>query len=144
MSASNETAVVDQTGGKFSLLIEILKFGLVGGSGVVAFVALSNLAIGFHTGLASWIVSELCYAALIVPVYLGHHRFSFRSPVPHRQGLPRYIAVQAGALTLAAIFSYVFYSVLKLPTIYASVLVTGLTTGVTFVVLRLWAFASAG
>lgn len=144
MSASDETAVVDRSLGssKISLLLELMKFGLVGGSGVIAFVALSNLAIGLHTGLPAWIVSELCYAALIIPVYLGHHRFSFRSPVPHRQGLPRYVAVQMGALALAAIFSYVFYSMLKLPTIYASVLVTGLTTGLTFVVLRLWAFAA--
>jgi putative flippase GtrA len=142
MSVSSETlAVAPGDASKASLLVELLRFGLVGGSGVVGFVGLSNLAIGLHTGLAAWIVSVLCYAAMIIPVYLGHHRFSFRSPVPHSKGLPRYVAVQIGALTLAAIFSYALYSVAKLPTFYASVLVTGLTSGATFVVLRLWAFA---
>jgi putative flippase GtrA len=144
MSVSDETLAVAPGDARKSLLIvELLRFGFVGGSGVVGFVALSNIAIGLHTGMPAWIVSALSYAAMIIPVYLGHHRFSFRSPVPHSKGLPRYVTVQIGALALAAVFSYVMYSMIKLPPLYASVLVTGLTSGVTFLVLRLWAFANA-
>jgi putative flippase GtrA len=123
-------------------LRELIGFVFVGGSGAVAFVVLSSLLVSLDTGVPAWIVSALTWAALIVPVYLGHHRLSFRSGVRHSQGLPRYVAVQISALCFAAAFSYVTYSVFHLRPLYASVIVSVLTAGVNFVVLKLWAFAA--
>ena len=70
-----------------------------------------------------------------------HRRFSFQSDVSHWQALPRYMSVQGMALVLAALFSYVVHGVLNLPTVFASMLVITLTSGVNFMVLRSWAFA---
>jgi hypothetical protein len=44
------------------------------------------------------------------------------------------------SLFLASLFSYVVYGVLQLPTLPASLIVTGLTSAVSFLILKLWAF----
>ena len=72
----------------------LLLFVGIGASAAIGFVVLSSLMLALRTGLADWLVSALCYAAFIVPVYLMHRRFSFSSNAPHRQALPRYLAVQ--------------------------------------------------
>jgi putative flippase GtrA len=125
-----------------SPIVELFFFALVGGSGALAFVLLSNLAIALDSGAPDWLVSALTYAALILPVYAMHRRLSFQSDAPHRTALPKYVAVQVVGLCLAALFSYVFYAIFGLHSAIASVLVIGLTSGVNFFVLRLWAFAT--
>lgn len=116
-------------------------FLAIGALGAGAFVVLSTSIIGFNTGLADWVVNTACYATLILPVYLLHRRHSFGSDASHMQALPRYMAVQAMALMLAALFSYVIGGMLAVPTLFASILVIFLTSGVNFIVLRSWAFA---
>ena len=119
----------------------LLAFLVIGASGAMAFVVLSTAMIWLNTGFADWSVNTACYAALIVPVYLMHRRYSFQSDASHWQALPRYMAVQGMALALAAVFSYVIHGALALPTVFSSMLVIALTSGVNFVVLRSWAFA---
>jgi len=147
MSASLESLMRDPMSlpddlDRRSPFVELLFFALVGGSGAVAFVLLSNIAIALGTGVPDWIVSTLTYAALILPVYAMHRKLSFQSDAPHRSALPKYIVVQVSGLCLASLFSYVFYAMFGLHSAFASVLVIGLTSGVNFFVLRLWAFAS--
>lgn len=120
---------------------DFIGFLLVGGTGAAAFVILSWTLIGLETGLPEWIVSALCWVALILPVYLGHRMWSFQTGAPHRQALPRYVAVQVVGVILVSIFSYLCYRILGLSTVVAAPLVTALTTGVNFVILRAWAFA---
>lgn len=124
-----------------SVATELVAFLVIGGAAALSFVGLSTLMIGLGTGVPDWIVSAACYAVFIVPVYLLHRRYSFRSDVPHAVGLPRYVAVQFSALLLASLFSYLCYNVLGFGTVVAAGLVIGLTSGVNFVVLKLWAFA---
>lgn len=119
----------------------MLTFFGIGALGALSFVALSTAMIWIDTGVAAWIVNALCYGALIGPIYLLQRRYSFRSDAPHRQALPRYVAVQAMALLLATLFSFLVHGVLTLPTVLASLLVISLTSGVNFMVLRGWAFA---
>lgn len=123
------------------VLLQLISFVVIGGVAAGSFVLLSTGMIGMESGVPDWIVSAFCYALFIVPVYLAHRRFSFSSEAPHTRALPRYVAVQLCGLTLAALFSFVAYGVFRLPPIMASILVIGLTSGVNFVVLRLWAFA---
>lgn len=120
----------------------MLAFLVVGGAGAAAFVVLSTMMIWLDTGFASWSVNAACYAVLIGPVYLLHRRYSFQSDASHRQALPRYMAVQGMALLLAALFSYLIHG-MTMPTLFASMLVIALTSGVNFMVLRSWAFARA-
>jgi putative flippase GtrA len=123
------------------LVASAISFLLVGGLAALCFIALSMLMIGLRTGVPDWIVSAFCYAVFIVPVYLAHRAYSFRSRTPHAIALPRYIAVQLSALALSALFSYICYGLLGLQTALAPLLVLGLTSGVNFLVLKIWAFA---
>jgi putative flippase GtrA len=120
---------------------QLLSFLIVGGLGAGSFVALSGLMIRLAFATPSWIVSACCYALMILPVYLAHRRFSFRSDAPHTHALPRYVGVQLSGIAFASLFSFVCYGVFGMPTLFASLLVIGLTSGVNFIVLRLWAFA---
>jgi putative flippase GtrA len=120
---------------------QLLSFLIIGGGAALAFMLFSTLAIALLPGPPRWVVSSGCYALFIVPVYLLHRRFSFRSDAPHSRALPRYVTVQICGLALAAAFSFVAYGVLGLPSLVAAALVIGLTSGVNFMILRLWAFA---
>jgi len=124
-----------------SPLRQFAAFAGVGGSGALGFMALSSLAIGLDTGLPNWVMSTLCYGLMIGPVYLLHRRFTFPSEAPHRQALPRYVGVQVMALLLAFLFGFVAYRMIGLPTLWASLFVTVLTSGLNFMVLKIWAFA---
>jgi putative flippase GtrA len=127
---------------QFGDLRDFAAFLLVGGSGAVAFIVLSTLMIELRTGAPDWLVSALCWAVLIMPVYLGHRAISFRSDAPHGQALPRYVLVQVVGVTLAAAFSYLAYHVLGLPSLVGAVSVAALVAGMNFSILKLWAFAA--
>lgn len=121
----------------------LLSFIVIGGGGALGFVALSSLLIALLPGIDAWVVSSWCYAGLILPVYLLHRRFSFHSDAAHRDALPRYIAVQMLALVLATLCGQLFHGVMGLPSLPASILIVGLTSGLNFVILKLWAFEVA-
>lgn len=118
-----------------------MMFVAIGGGAALSFVVLSSVMVGALPSVPDWVVSALCYAAFIVPVYLLHRRFTFHSDVRHAEALPRYVAVQLSALLLATVFSYLCYAVLGVSSWLAAMLVIGLTSAVNFVVLKLWAFA---
>ena len=144
MSASLQSLMRDQLAAEDAgtpVLVQLFAFLLIGGSAALAFVGLSAAAVTAFDTLPAWLVSSLCYAGFIVPVYLLHRRFSFRSGVAHSRALPRYIAVQLTSLGLATLFSFVAYGVIGLPTLAAAIFVAALTSGVNFLVLRRWAFA---
>ncbi len=143
MSASLESLMSGAVsrGSDSSPMRELLGFLAVGAGGALVFVALSSVIIGLPTGWPAWVVSTLCYAALIGPVYLLHRQFSFRSDMKHRVAFFRYVTVQASALCLAAAFSWLFYAVFHLESWLAAPMVTVVTAGVNFVVLKFWAFA---
>jgi putative flippase GtrA len=124
------------------MLAELGWFLLVGGGGALALAAVTTAMISLRTGVPDWLVAALCYAAFIVPVYVLHRRLSFRSDTAHSVAFPRYLAVQVSAIVLVSVFSYLCYSVFGIATAVGSVLVLGLTAGVNFLVLKLWAFAT--
>jgi len=121
-------------------VLEIVAFVVVGGLMALVYVALSTFVVGLSL-MPAWIASALCYAAAIVPAYLLHRRFSFRSDAPHRQAFLRYVLVQLSAIVLASAFSFLTYGVIGLPTLAAAITVSALTAAVNFMVLKLWAFA---
>lgn len=145
MSAALQSLICDVTPSRARapLFGGLVAFITIGAAGAAAFVVLSTAMIWLDTGVADWLVNAACYAALIVPVYAMHRRYSFDSDAPHSQALPRYMAVQCMALLLAALFSFVVHGMLAVPTVAASMIVIALTSGVNFMVLRSWAFARA-
>ncbi|ODT66978.1 MAG: hypothetical protein ABS75_25705 [Pelagibacterium sp. SCN 63-23] len=138
MSAALQSLTRPQPAGEAGAM---LAFLLIGGGAALVFVPISALAVALLPFIDAWLVSALCYAAFIGPIYCLHRRFSFQSQAAHRQALPRYVLVQAMALLLATLFSYVFHGALSLPGVPAALLVIGLTSGVNYLVLRGWAFA---
>ncbi len=144
MSASLQSLMSEQTmpaEGGAPVLVQLFAFVVIGGAAALSFVGISSAAVVLFKSVPAWLVSSLCYAAFIVPVYLMHRRFSFRSGAAHRRALPRYVLVQLCGLGLATLFSYVAYGVVGLPTLAAALVVIVLTSGVNFLVLRRWAFA---
>jgi putative flippase GtrA len=123
------------------VLVQLFAFMVIGGAAALSFVGISSAAVVLLKPVPAWIVSSLCYTAFIVPVYLMHRRFSFRSGAAHSRALPRYVLVQLCGLGLATLFSYIAYGVVGLPTLAAALVVIVLTSGVNFLVLRRWAFA---
>lgn len=144
MNASLQSLMQDQPTDNDAgapMLVQLFAFVVIGGAAAFAFVGLSAAAVSVFRTPPAWLISSLCYAAFIVPVYLLHRRFSFQSGAAHSRALPRYIAVQLTSLGLATIFSYLAYGVIGLPTLVAATLVIGLTSAINFLVLRRWAFA---
>lgn len=123
------------------VLLDLLAFVCIGGSGALGFIVLSSLVAALESGLPGWLANGLSYAAMIGPVYLLHRRFSFGSNAPHGQALPRYVGVQLVSVLLVALFSFVVHGLFDMPAVGASTIVAGLTAAVNFVVLRGWAFA---
>ena len=129
--------------GKAERARDMLAFIAVGGGIAALFVLSSSLVVSLGTGLPDWVVNAVCYAGLILPAYLLHRRFSFRSEAEHRRALPRYLAVQASGLALATVFSFLVQTLLLLPPPLSAGLVMVLTLGCNFVLLRSWAFVHA-
>jgi putative flippase GtrA len=121
---------------------DLSSFILIGAGAALAFVLVSSTAVALMPFAQAWIVSSICYAGFIVPVYLLHRRFSFRSQALHREALPRYVAVQGLALVLASLFGHLFHGVMAWPSMPAALLVVALTSGVNFLVLKAWAFGT--
>ena len=144
MSASLQSLMREQmtpADTRAPVLIQLFAFVVIGGAAALSFVGVSSAAVALLDTIPAWLVSSLCYAAFIVPVYLMHRRYSFQSAATHSRALPRYVLVQLSGLGLATGFSYVAYGVIGLPTIAAALVVIVLTSGVNFLVLRRWAFA---
>ena len=144
MSASLQSLMRDQSSPANTaspVLIQLFAFAVIGGAAALSFVGVSTAAVALFKSVPAWLVSSLCYAAFIVPVYLMHRRYSFQSAAAHSRALPRYVLVQLCGLGLATLFSWVAYGVIGLPTLVAAFVVIVLTSGINFLVLRRWAFA---
>lgn len=144
MSASLQSLMRDETSPANTaspVLVQLFAFAIIGGAAALSFVGVSSAAVALFKSVPAWLVSSLCYAAFIVPVYLMHRRYSFQSAAAHSRALPRYVLVQLCGLVLATVFSYVAYGVVGLPTLLAALVVIVLTSGINFLVLRRWAFA---
>jgi putative flippase GtrA len=143
MNAALESLMPDDAGAEAGRgpLGDLIAFVLVGGGALLAYVVLTTLLVGLNLPWPRWVTGAGCYAGLVLPTYLMHRRFSFQSDARHRVALPRYVAVQTLAVGLAALFSWLFYSVFGMASLFGSVLVIVLVSAVNFAVLRLWAFA---
>jgi putative flippase GtrA len=117
-----------------------VAFVIVGGGAAVIFIVLSTAILSLNTGIPRWLASALCYALLVGPVYLAHHKITFRSQQRHSEALPKYLATQALAVVVSAGMAMPVYHLFHLEPLPGSVLVTVLTSIGSFVVLKLWTF----
>lgn len=117
-----------------------VAFLAIGGGAAALFIVLSTWILGLDTGIPRWLASTGCYALLVLPAYLLHHRFTFRSSVSHAVALPKYMVTQAMAVMVSAAMAIPVYHLFHLSPLPGSVLVTGLTSVGSYVVLRVWTF----
>lgn len=126
---------------KPSLLTQLITFLAIGTVAAGAYVWLCTVVASWQTGAPEWLTNSICYTLFLLPAYLAHRRYSFRSDAPHQRALPRYTIVQVVSIVLTALFSYVSYNMLGMETAIGAFVVLCVTAGVKFVVLRAWAFA---
>ena len=122
---------------------QLVTFLIIGGIASGAYIWLCTIAVGLGTGAPAWLTNSICYTLFLLPAYLAHRSWSFRSDAPHQKALPRYTTVQVISIACTALFSFVSYSVLGMETAVGAMLALVLTAGVKFVVLRTWAFDAA-
>lgn len=120
----------------------LLLFVLIGAGAAVFYAFLAHVLVPAFPEIADWQMQLMLFASLLVPAYQVHRRFCFPSNALHRQAVPRYLVVQIGVLGLAVAFSHLAYGVVGLPHLTTLFLVFGLTAGVNFSILRVWAFTS--
>lgn len=120
---------------------DFFAFLFVGGGAALAYVFSSKYVLGLGLPIEEWIVGGLLYAAFVPLVYVAHRLISFRSAAPHAYALPRYIAVQAGALCVASAMSFLVYHVLFVSHGVGSLMVIICSSAFSFFAMRGWAFA---
>jgi putative flippase GtrA len=114
------------------------------------------LLIGGITTLTQYVILIVCVSVLFLPAWLGsvlgygvggtlnyalNRRFAFRSTVPHRTAMLRFLGVMSVGLALTAILMAVGVSFLLLPYLLAQILTTGFVLFVNYTLHRLWTFA---
>lgn len=120
---------------------DLFAFLFVGATAALTYVFCSKYVLGLQLPLADWLVGGLLYAGFVPIVYTAHRLISFRSDARHTYALPRYVGVQAGALIVASLMSYLVYHSLDLSHGVGSVLVISASSAFSFVAMRGWAFA---
>ena len=118
----------------------LIRFIIVGASVALIYVLLCNWALGQFLSFPKALVTFGCYCVLILPTYFLHHSFSFQSDAGHKTALPRYVMVQILGMILTFVFSVLAFNWLHLPNLLGSAMITILTSGTSFVILRLWTF----
>ncbi len=118
-----------------------VSFALIGGMGILAFLALNGLA-GMVTPEGLGMVGmALCYLVVLFPVYRLHRHFTFASDARHSLALPRYLAVQAGTFLVASLFGFALTGTMTIPSLSSALIVLVLTSAINFVAVKNWAFA---
>lgn len=123
-----------------STFLQIMKFGAIGGGAAISYVILSNWALGYFINIPKPIISALCYAIFILPVYLLQHRFTFNNEAKHNNAFPKYLMVQMLSLAFSYIFGAFALNYLQLSNFVGSVFVIVLTSMGSFIALKIWAF----
>lgn len=118
-------------------LRQLIRFGLAGGAGALAYFVFSSLLSRF--GIAPWLASAAVYLLLIPCIYLVQKKFVFRSAVRHRTAFFRYIAIQILGLACAALLPYLLRHTLLAAEI-AFIGVIACNTLLSFLLQKYWAF----
>ena len=121
-----------------SLLGMVARFGVTGIGVTATYLGLASLLTA--AGLAAAIASAGAYLVSTSLSYLGHRRYTFRSAADHARAVPRFIAVSATGLLLAAAIPPGLESIAGTGPYVSFVVVTGVVATLSFVGLRLAVF----
>lgn len=119
----------------------LVRFLAVGASFALLYSLLSSvlaICVGVAPPVASIIANLIC----IPPAYICQRNLAFRTDAPHRRAFPRYLALQAPLLVLAAALSWVLIERFGWPKAYAFFFIGPTVAMASFVAQRLWTFAT--
>jgi len=120
--------------------IVLLRFLAVGGFFSLLYSSLATLLALFGGADPAW-ASAIAYAVCVPPGYLAQRRLAFRATTPHRQAFPRYVALQAPLLGLAAGLSWLAVDVWGWNEALSFYAIGPTVAAVSFVAQRFWTFA---
>lgn len=120
--------------------IVLLRFLAVGGSLVVAHMALATL---FATVFAipPAIANASAHALCLPPTYLAQRALAFRSDAPHARAFVRYVLLQLPLIALGAVLAWLLIGQMRFHPALAFVLICPFVALTSFVAQRWWAFA---
>lgn len=118
----------------------IVSFFGVGATAAAGYVVLSTFVT--YRGMAPWLASVLCYAALIPFAYVAQRSITFQSTVAHKLSFPKYLAVQCLGLMLAGALPYFADLLTEVPPVFAFLLVAATIVVTNLLLLKHWVFAS--
>jgi putative flippase GtrA len=119
------------------------RFGLVGITGTLTYLALVNL-LAVPIGPLTPFTAHLVGLTLSIGVsYAGHHAFTFGHKGRHRVYLFRFAVTTAVLFVVVSAVAYVADRVLGLPAALISVLVTVIYPPLSYLTHTLWTFAEA-
>jgi len=127
--------------GRFTSIRTLASFVVVGGLGALAYVLISTLLAGM--GVTPWLASGMSYLVLIPVIYVFQRNLTFRSDRTHGTAFPRYLASQAVGFALAVTLPLLVKEAGMQPVVAFSIVALAVAA-TNFVLLRLWAFGSAG
>jgi putative flippase GtrA len=122
---------------------QFTAYTIVGSSGtLVHYAVLTALVVGLQMNQ----VLASTFGAMLGAIfnYLINYRFTFKSSVPHRDALPRFMAVAALGLGVNAVVMQVGVSILKLHYLVAQVLATAVVLAAGYAANCFWTFRQTG
>lgn len=142
MSSSLESLIREEMSAKSGSHVgtDFAAYVIVGLLAIAGYVGLSAALMLLAPAVPQWVVSAVAYAMFVFIAYVAHWQFAFRTKVEHKYALSIYLLIQACTLGLATVFSWLVYGVASMPTIPAAITVMVLTSGASFIALRIWAF----
>ena len=85
---------------RWSAVLELIRFGSVGGSTAAMYFGLVWLLAKLLPTLDWWVIVSLASGPPLLAAYLLHRSFTFRSQSQHKTSGPRFLAVQLTANVL--------------------------------------------
>ncbi|WP_162914126.1 GtrA family protein [Taklimakanibacter lacteus] len=119
-----------------------MKFIWIGVLGATLYAAITTIAV--RLGGEPQLSSLLSYGLLVPFIYMLHSRFSFESKAAHRTAFPRYIVVQATALSLSFLLPPLLSPLFGGANAVLFIAIAVIISAMNFLASLMWAFAAPG
>jgi putative flippase GtrA len=120
-------------------LLELIRFGVVGGSTTALYFALVALVAWVMTG-PWWVIVTIASVPPLVVGYLLHRSFTFNSKSEHTSSGPRFLLVHLGALVLNSVVIWLGVDWGQLPFLPTQVVAIGVQVLFTYLAQKYFVF----
>jgi len=127
-------------GERRKLLMELIRFGSVGGSTAALYFFLVWALAKLFAAWAWWVIATLASAPPLLASYLLHRSFTFNSSREHKSSGPRFLVVQGGAVVLNSLVIWLGVDLGHLPFIPVQIAAIGVQVIFTYASQKLFVF----